>query len=148
MANFDIAAAFVLDQEDDLTFDPRDPGGATRYGISSRAYPNVDLSTLTSDGAKLIYKRDYWRFDALPQPLANLMLSLAVNCGLATAIHLLQKTVGVPQDGLWGALTEGAANRTPNALHELAAYAIVRYANDKDAPVYLLGWVRRVLEAL
>ena len=40
--------------------DPKDPGGETNYGISKRAYPDVDIKNLTEDGAKDIYKRDYW----------------------------------------------------------------------------------------
>jgi lysozyme family protein len=41
--------------------DPQDPGGETKYGISKRAYPNVDIKNLTRDGAITLYFYDYWQ---------------------------------------------------------------------------------------
>src|SRR5208283_461080 len=37
-----------------------DAGGATKFGISSKAYPNLDIKKLTRDDAIAIYYRDYW----------------------------------------------------------------------------------------
>jgi lysozyme family protein len=37
-----------------------DQGGRTKYGISSRGHPNVDIDKLTLNDAAKIYKRDYW----------------------------------------------------------------------------------------
>jgi hypothetical protein len=37
-----------------------DQGGRTKYGISSRGHPNVDMDKLTLNDAAKIYKRDYW----------------------------------------------------------------------------------------
>jgi hypothetical protein len=37
-----------------------DQGGRTKYGISSRGHPNVNMDKLTLNDAAKIYKRDYW----------------------------------------------------------------------------------------
>jgi lysozyme family protein len=43
-----------------ITRDPHDPGGVTKYGISHKAHPSVDIENLTLDEAKVIYKMEYW----------------------------------------------------------------------------------------
>lgn len=40
--------------------DPNDPGGETKYGISKRFYPRVDIKNLTKDDAKKIFVKDYF----------------------------------------------------------------------------------------
>ena len=58
---FDDAFEALMAHEGGYANDPRDPGGETKYGISKRAYPAVDIRNLTLEAAKAIYKRDYWR---------------------------------------------------------------------------------------
>lgn len=58
--NFEKAVAFVLRHEGGYTNDNRDPGGETKFGISKRAYPSLDIKNLTEEQAKVIYRRDYW----------------------------------------------------------------------------------------
>ena len=40
--------------------DSRDPGGETKFGISKRAHPDLDIANLTRDQAGAVYRRDYW----------------------------------------------------------------------------------------
>jgi len=40
--------------------DPDDPGKATKYGISAKSYPDLDIANLTVDDAIKLYKRDYF----------------------------------------------------------------------------------------
>lgn len=40
--------------------DPNDPGGETKYGISKRSYPHVDIKNLTKDDAKKIFVENYF----------------------------------------------------------------------------------------
>jgi len=49
MADFDPAVAKTLIREGGARFtdNPDDRGGATKYGISQRAYPGVDIPSLT-----------------------------------------------------------------------------------------------------
>ena len=50
----------VLKREGGYVNDPDDPGGETKYGISKRAHPDVDIASLTPESAAEIYKDYYW----------------------------------------------------------------------------------------
>ena len=106
MENFDrCIRAVVLSEEGGLSDHPQDPGGLTKYGISRRAYPDLDIRRLTMDDAIELYRRDYWNpvhGTDLPPPLALLLFDAAVNQGAGTAVRLLQKAVGVTEDGNFG----------------------------------------------
>lgn len=91
---------FVLEQEcrhkkdgtldDGYVFDKNDPGGETKYGISKRAYPNVDIKNLTLDNALAIYYRDYWPCaSTLDFPLNVCVFDCAVNQGTKKAMRFL-----------------------------------------------------------
>ena len=42
------------------TNDPNDSGGETKYGISKKAFPNLDIKNLTEEQAISIYKKMYF----------------------------------------------------------------------------------------
>lgn len=86
MSLFDSAFMAVEIIEKGYVADPQDPGGETRYGISKRAYPQLDIKTLTLVQAKGIYLTDYWnkhQCDALPWHQALLVFDTVVNGGAA-----------------------------------------------------------------
>ena len=63
------------------TNDPVDAGGETRWGISKRAHPDVDIANLSLEDALAIYHRDYWeayRLDDFPSPLCIAMFDAFV----------------------------------------------------------------------
>lgn len=71
--NFDEAFERTLGHEDGYVDDPRDPGGETKWGISKRSYPHLDIKNLTQDQAKGIYRTDFWNrinADRLPDGVA------------------------------------------------------------------------------
>ena len=112
---FDQCFEKLIAHEGGYTEGKNDPGGETNYGISKRAYPQVDIKNLTRDAAKQIYKRDYWdraQCDKLPPTLAYLLFDAAVNSGIGQAIRFLQRAIGVADDGLLGPLTLAAIQRT------------------------------------
>ena len=72
MQNFPDCIAHVLAAEGGLVNDPQDPGGVTKFGISQRAYPALDIRALSLDDAKAIYQRDNWaRSRASASPRAS-----------------------------------------------------------------------------
>lgn len=92
---FDRAVAFVLDREGGYVNDPKDRGGETKYGISKRAHPALDIKNLTKDDAIAIYRRDYWdglKCDDLDSQLAFVVFDTAVNMGKGRALALLSQT--------------------------------------------------------
>lgn len=117
--SFDRALALVLDLEGGFVADPRDPGGATRYGITratlsrARGRPAsvADVKALTRAEAGAIYRKSYWAEvggDALPPGLDLAIFDFGVNSGPARAIKALQDALGVTADGRLGPATRAA----------------------------------------
>ena len=113
MADFNKAIGKTLSKEGGSRFtdDPQDRGGATKYGISQRSYPNLDIRNLTEHQAREIYKRDFWdrvRGDEVSsQPVAENLFDTCVNMGVRTGSRLAQLAVDVqPADGVIGSKWE------------------------------------------
>jgi lysozyme family protein len=106
----------TLELEGGYVNDPRDSGGQTKYGISKKAYPDLDIPNLTIAQAMEIYHKDYWdrcKCDYIPDALSVAVFDFAVNSGVKTAIKKLQIALGVKADGIIGNQTLGACNRLP-----------------------------------
>lgn len=90
MADFEQAIALVLKHEGGYTPGlPGDPGGETNFGISKRAFPDLDIANLTVQQAEEIYREKYWAFDEIEdQATANCLLDCAVNQGPEVAAEL------------------------------------------------------------
>lgn len=157
MASFDQAIGTVLAHEGGYSFNPSDPGGETNFGISKRAYPNLDIKHLTEAQAEDIYRQDYWRYDGIQsQDVATKVFDMAVNFGPPTAHRLLQLALqglgqAVTVDGILGPQTLSATNAVDPArlLQELRAQGAVRYADiaagNPGERTFLLGWMRRAV---
>jgi|SRR6516162_6658599 lysozyme family protein len=159
MADFTQAVRELIDVwEGGESDNVADIGGETKFGISKRSYPNVDVGSLTREQAEDIYRRDFWHYDNVAsQPLANKLLSLSVNVGVAEAVTLLQRSLAyvtgkdVTCDGIWGKQTETLVSIVDeDALaKELSArvaafYALTILRRPANA-VFVLGWMRRAV---
>lgn len=85
---------FVLDHEGVYSFDPKDPGGETKWGISKRYHPQLDIKNLTSEVAAEIYLNEYWKAAGcqyLDFPLCTLVFDTAVNMGVHQALAYIEK---------------------------------------------------------
>lgn len=104
----------LMDNEGGYVNDPKDSGGETKYGISKKAYPDLDIPNLTLAQAMDIYHKDYWdrcKCDYIPDALSVAVFDFAVNSGVKTAIKKLQIALGAKADGIIGNQTLGACNR-------------------------------------
>jgi lysozyme family protein len=135
------------------TAHPADPGGLTKYGISKRAYPDVDIGGLTLDDAKRIYRRDFWdalRLDELPEVLAETVFDAAVNSGKRAAVIWLQKSLGAEADGVLGPKTIAAANAADPYLMTMRfnGRRLEFLADLRTWNVFGRGWAKRVASNL
>lgn len=143
---FESAFALVVSVEGGASHDLSDPGGATKFGISQRAYPALDIARLTLEEAKALYRRDYWdahRCGLMPWAWALAVFDGAVNQG--DAVTLLQRALGTAQDGVVGAETLALLSQAdPEAFPTFLALRAERYAATHGFPVYGRGWLKRL----
>jgi hypothetical protein len=74
---------------------PKDSGGETKFGISKKYHPELDIPNLTVEEALSIYYNDYWKkagCQFLEQPLASCVMNSAVMSGVKRAIGILEDT--------------------------------------------------------
>lgn len=162
---FQKAVKLILAHEGGFTDNPKDDGNwtggaegvgelkGTNFGISAKQYPALDIRTLTVDQAIAIYHRDYWlrvRGDELPPALAVLVFDMAVNGGAETSIKLLQKALGVAEDGVLGPMTLNKSRATDPSLaaRRFTVARIQRYAGMKRWPEFGRVWTDRSIESL
>lgn len=147
--DFETAIPFVLEKEGGYVNDPTDSGGETKYGVSKRAFPDLDIKNLTLQDAKDIYKTHYWDKvlgDRLPNSLRLTVFDMAVNAGVKAAIKLLQKVCKVEEDGILGMITISQAQLVGHKAYNDARR---EYYRDlvKRRPKnlrFIKGWLNRV----
>ena len=147
--NFDAAFDVLMNIEGGLVDDPNDIGGLTKYGISKRAYPNLDIEHLTIEQAQQIYKKDYWdkcKCDDLPPAFDIVVFDTAVNMGCVKAAILLQKAVREKVDGVIGQNTITATNNAgQDELRRFLLYRLFEYSQQRGYAYYKNGWFNRLL---
>ena len=149
------ALRLVLKWEGGFSNHPNDPGGATNLGIThrtlsewyGRAVPIEDLRSLTVGEAEPLYRSNYWdacRCQELPNGVDLMIFDCAVNQGPGRAKRLLQRALGVAEDGVLGQVSMKAAlsHDRLTLIDELAAQRAVHYARLDRA--FHLGWFRRL----
>ena len=146
---YDSCFSELIKSEGGYVNDPKDSGGETKYGISKRAYPNVDIKNLTLEQAKEIYRKDYWgrcKCDYLPDCLCMAVFDYAVNSGTIRAIKDLQLSLGVTPDGVIGNQTIGTANRVPlkPVIEDIHKRRLKFLMSLKGWKYYGNGWGSRV----
>lgn len=142
---------FTLHHEGGYVNDPDDPGRETKYGISKRSYPHLDIKSLTRDDAKVIYHRDYWlamRCNEMPLRVGASLFDTGVNLGTRRAVRFLQRQIGASRDGIVGPETLGLIE--PHHASRLLTRRLSWYTKlMRRRPVmrkYERGWFRRVVE--
>jgi lysozyme family protein len=109
-----------------------DTGGLTRFGISSRSHPGLDISSLTHEQAVEIYKREYWdrcRCGDFAWPMNLIVFDAAVNQGTEFAMTL-------PLAG---------PDYVEALMLRIVRYAETRNNNPHKYSPFFAGWVNRVI---
>ena len=128
MTEFDAALSLVLKSEGGKVQNRADPGGRTNYGVTQRTYDAWrkakgllprDVWLITQADVTDIYRNAYaapMRFDELPAGVNYAVFDEVVNEGVNGGITALQRALGIPADGVVGAVTMAAAFRIAPAV--------------------------------
>lgn len=151
--SFETAVNRVLGNEGGYVWNISDPGGETKWGISKRQYPNLNIKELTKEDAKKIYKQDFWdRIDGdeLPEDVGFQVFDAAVNHGIGNAIRMLQRAIGVVDDGHFGPLSHAGVRRLAHVdvVLRFNAERLNFYTKLSTWPSFGKGWVNRVADNL
>ena len=158
--NFQSAVNELIDSEGGYVNDRDDSGGETKFGISKRSYPHLDIKNLTKNEAKRIYYRDFWLKQGygriIDGRLASEMLSLAVHIGPRNATLLLQRAIqglgiAIAQDGYLGPITlhytvQNSDQLLPKLKIEAANYYWKLVSAKPGLEKFLSGWIVRVFK--
>lgn len=150
-SDFDKAITFTLKWEGGYVNHPDDPGGETKYGISKRAFPHLNIKNLTLADAKHIYKLKYWdtnHCNELPFPLNIVHFDACVNHGSNRANKFLQRATGFPEDGTFnqGILPKSKLNTQESAKRYLKARQSFydKLTKSKKFAAFKNGWNNRM----
>lgn len=125
------AVNFVIDKVEGGDKLVVDSGGPTRFGISQKANPDLNIANLTRPQAAARYRK-YWAqvgADQLPPALALVAFDTAVNHGVEKARAMVAQSGG-----------------DPATLLSLRAAEYERLAKDPDNAKYLAGWRNRLIK--
>lgn len=125
----------------------------TKYGISHKSYPTLDIRKLSKEQAYRIYEQDYWDdlgLGSLPGPVAFVVFDSAVNQGPRAAIVLLQVTLGIRVDGIMGPETREATwRKDPGWLvQRFSARRLRLYSETQNYRRFGDGWINRSLDTM
>lgn len=162
MDNFKLCVEKTIFFEDEtetgvFTNDPRDPGGATRWGITLKTLERFlgrkcspkDVEKLSRNAAISIYAANYWGVMAcqnLPHGVDFMVFDFGVNAGCERSVKTLQKIIGVRSDGICGPITQGASYGYPSEqlVRLLADAQEEHYRNLSTFATFGSGWMRRL----
>lgn len=148
---------------DGLAFDddPQDTGGRTSMGILQREYDawrrsmglaQRDVWLIEDRELTQIYRRQYWdalRCGELPPGVDMLVFDAGVNCGVGIGARLLQRALGVTDDGHVGQITIAAAWDAPDHAALVAAFETAREAYHRQCRTFNVHgstWLRRTAD--
>ena len=143
----------LIGHEGGYVNDPNDPGGETKWGVSKRSYPHLDIPQLTREHAKEIYKKDFWdavQAEKLPMAVTYQLFDFAVNSGPDTAIRYFQTSIGVAADGDFGAYSQrvAASKSESDLIMGILAARLDFMTRLKNWPNHGKGWARRIAQNL
>jgi hypothetical protein len=154
---FQDALKRVLQHEGGYVNHPSDPGGETNYGITKATAQNYgykgSMKNIPMDMVERIYKNQFWdalSCDSFPYSFAFQYFDAGVNHGLINARKILQRALGVKDDGIVGAITLNEIRKQPQfaLINLFNAERIQFYTRIKTFNTFGKGWMSRVSENL
>jgi lysozyme family protein len=156
---FDDALRRLLMHEGGYSNHPSDPGGPTKFGITIHDYRKYVKLDATADDvrampladAKAIYREKYWdalRCDDLPAGLDYAVFDYGVNSGITRAAKVLQRLLGLPDNGRMSdsVIAAATARDAADLVALLCDERLAFLKRLRTWPVFGAGWSRRVAE--
>lgn len=161
MNKFDNAFDILMEIEGGLVDHPNDPGRLTNYGISKRSHPDIDIENLTKEGAKAIYKEEYWPWymDSVTDwGVVSEMFEQLVNMRPSTAVKVWQRALNylgaeIEVDGQFGPVTLRSINEYSRRMRVSLIKALngVQFVHflklvegGERFDTFARGWLRRI----
>lgn len=154
-ANFGASYRAVRTSEGGNVDDPDDHGGRTSRGITQREYdawreerklPKQDVWTAPEKDIEAIYREEYWNpnCDLMPIGIDYMYFNTAVLAGPHRATIILQRALGVTDDGRIGPITRRAIRNANGAslVEKFKVYSDAFYRSLHQAK-YTKGWLAR-----
>lgn len=147
----------ILAHEGGYSNHPADKGGETNWGITAKtAKANGyagDMRILSREQAIEIYRKAFWeryRCEELPESLAFQFLDACINHGYGNAARMLQRAVGVADDGVVGNITLAAVARfsEQDLICLFNAERIRFFTKLSTFNTFGRGWMNRVAQNL
>jgi lysozyme family protein len=157
----------ILSEGSRYTNHPADRGGPTKYGITLATLKSLPKYTLAEAGtvagltlpeARNIYLTLYASpFTFIDDPLTfSFLFNAAVQHGVKGATKIMQRSLGIEDDGVIGPQTRAAVNNALQNPAEFLAKLIAErceyYANilmkDHSQRVFAAGWLNRIAKDL
>ena len=125
----------------------------TKYGLSAMTYPHLDIKNLTLEQAKAIYFEDWWSplgISSMRPAMQFQMFDAAINHGTRSATKMLQRAIGVKDDGVIGPVTLAAKDKVDinDLLMLFIAERIEFFTQVRTFDIYGKGWMNRMAENL
>ena len=152
--DIDLAIQKTLTHEGGYVNNSADLGGPTKYGITQKDMPGVNIANITPDMAVTYYKENYVK-DLYPQIndqlLGEKLFDMGVLMGVKTAVRMLQTSmeseVHLVSDGVFGPETLEEVNQYGNLASyktTLIQHVINIVNNDPSQHVFANGWIARI----
>lgn len=125
----------------------------TKCGISAMTYPHLDIQNLTTEQIKEIYYNDFWLpvgGDKYPPEIVYQFFDACIHHGIRNTKVILQRAIGVKDDGAVGPVTIAAAAKvsTHDLLKLFLAERLIFMTDTRVWHLYGKGWARRIAENL
>jgi lysozyme family protein len=166
---FEAAFNWMIKHEGVYSNDFCDTGGETKYGISNRQYPNINIEKLTLQQAKEIYYNDFFinpglhKLEDCDEEIIVRTFDFGVNAGTTNAIKILQRSARIighklQDDGVIGEKTISVFQETSEKYSLKKMLVIAAFVSMADAyyrqivisypknKKFLDGWLNRIYD--
>ena len=162
-SNFAGSLARVLGVEGGVSNDPADHGGLTSQGVTQSQYDayrkqkglnQQPVTQITRVEIVDLYRTFYWnvaKCNLLPNGVDTIHFDMAVNSGPTQAAKLLQRAIGVTDDGIIGPETISKVNSLDprkvigEYVEKRTDFYIDLVVRDITQLKFLKGWIRRAI---